>query len=215
MTCSSSGRAWSCSHSSRGAQRVPQQLLHANGHMPQRRRCDTSTPGVWPLPDDSMSAWPPTSHRHVKRCYDGNLPAAASGSGSSHEPVPPVQRAHAIRTGPASPHGRTHLVGENRRPFGPHRPRSPRGAGSLRGTRRPGLQTQPYRARPSSGARNAGPHDKAGPAVCAGTAAPGFRAGARALRPLGRARAVSPRLRPRRHGECERPRLQARPSQLL
>jgi hypothetical protein len=106
-------------------------------------------------------------------------------------------------------------VGEDRRPIGPHRPRSSGGAGPLRGTGRPRPQTQSDRARASSRARHAGAHDTAGVAVCSGTSAPGFRAGARALRPLGRARTLSPRLRPRRHGGCERPRLQARPSRLL
>lgn len=64
-----------------GTRRAPSTTSQRNGRTPPPRRCNTSTPGVRPSRDDSMSAWPPTSHRHVERCCSGNNPAAGEGLG--------------------------------------------------------------------------------------------------------------------------------------
>jgi hypothetical protein len=126
------------------------------------------TPGVWPSQNDSTSARSLTNRRHADRHCSGNSAAAALARGASHEQVSTAQRAHAIGTGSASPPGGPHFVGEDRRPFGPHRPRSQGGAGSLRGTGRPRRPAQRDGAHSSSRARHAGPHDTAGLAVCPG-----------------------------------------------
>jgi hypothetical protein len=80
------------------------------------------TPGVWPSQNDSTSARSLTNRRHADRHCSGNSAAAALARGASHEQVSTAQRAHAIGTGSASPPGGPHFVGEDRRPFGPHRP---------------------------------------------------------------------------------------------
>jgi len=61
---------------------------------------------------------PPSRRPVLLREY----PAAALASVSSHEQVQAGPGPHAIGMGPASPDGRGHRLGEDRRSFGPHRP---------------------------------------------------------------------------------------------
>ena len=82
---------------------APSTTSQRNGHTPQPRRCDTSTPGVRPSHDDSTRAWSATSHRHVDRCCSGSNPAAALASVSSHEQGPSRPRGSRHRNGSSEP----------------------------------------------------------------------------------------------------------------